>query len=129
MLVIEFLNKKLHKNKEYTQLQQSVFKECYRFLYYFILRHESNIMELTRRKYVRMFLSHLELPFLRFEIIKLLTELVEDNEEAANMVKQENVIQIVQYMTECEIDDTIMIDYIQFLKMLIETDVGVNKDR
>ena len=76
-----------------------------------------------------MFLSHLELPFLRFEIIKLLTELVEDNEEAANMVKQENVIQIVQYMTECEIDDTIMIDYIQFLKMLIETDVGVNKDR
>lgn len=45
------------------------------------------------------------------------------------MVKPEHVIQIVQYMTQCAVDDTIMIDYIQFLKMLIETDIGVNKDR
>ncbi len=127
--VLQFLKKKLVKTKEYSVAQQGVFRECYRFLYYFILRHEANIMEMTQRKYVRMFLSHLEVGFLRFEIIRLLTELVEDNEEAAGMVKQEHVIQVVQYMTECPVDHPIMVDYIHFLKMIIETDIGVNKDR
>ena len=45
------------------------------------------------------------------------------------MINEEHVRAIVGYIADSEINAPIMIDYVRFLKNLIETDVGVNKER
>ena len=45
------------------------------------------------------------------------------------MISEDHVGAVVGYMAECRLDSEILIDYVKFLKNLIETDVGVSKDR
>ena len=73
-------------------------------------------------------MSHLERPYLRKYIIKVLVELVEDNDQAANTISEDQISSIVGYIAEGEINPPIIKDYLRCLKNLIKTDIGDNKD-
>ena len=45
------------------------------------------------------------------------------------MISEDHISSIVGYIAEGEINAPILKDNLRFLKNLIETDVGVNKDR
>ena len=109
------------------ELQIKVFEYCYDFLYHFIRNHESNSIVLTKKKYLKMFVHHLAEPALRNESLKILTELVMDNEVANKMLKDEDVSQLV--FDSSLVSETLTTQLLGFFKVVIETDLGILKER
>ena len=74
-----------------------------------------------------MFVHHLAEPALRNESLKILTELVMDNEVANKMLKDEDVSQLV--FDSSLVSETLTTQLLGFFKVVIETDLGILKER
>ena len=132
--VLKFIRQKCYKisgamraKYKRNSLQLLCFKYCYEFLYYFILNHESNVMELTTKQNLNMFCWHLNYEELKADSLRLLHEIVSDNDQANNML-QEQIIKdlITTVRTESEL---LRVEIIRFLKDVAESDLGPKRNR
>lgn len=72
---------------------------CLEFLFYFILGNDRNSQELTNEKFVKTLLKNLDFSSI---LIRLMTELLTDNDKATQMVTDKQMKQIVDFLhPEC----------------------------
>ena len=78
-------------DQRYCQLE--MLKVCYEFLFYFIWDNGENYVELTNEKVIEMLFNQMELDS---SVVKLLTEIMVDNDEANNMVTETMIQNVVK---------------------------------
>ena len=82
-------------------------------------------MSLTEKKYIKMFCSHLSLPEYREWALKVLHELIKDNDQANNYIKDTIIKSLISSLKDE--NEPLRITILKFLKDIAESDVGVKK--
>jgi len=113
----------LNKNEQ----QKDVIILCYRFLYNFCHNSDPNKQSISKKPYIKLFISHLQIPWLKYFATKLLTEILEDNEVANHLVNPTAVKRLVSSLFVEQ--DHEKRNILLLLKNLVECQSGVLKNR
>ena len=130
--ILKFLEKKaLHVSNavrdRYDEMQIDLFNYCFDFIFFFIKNHENNCIALTQKKYMKMFCVFLSHKMFRLKALKILTELIVDNDAANKMISEEDIANLIHDAANSNCSE--FCELIDLFKALVESDVRVLKDR
>jgi hypothetical protein len=107
--------------------QIRIFNLAFDFLYYFIKNNETNAETLTKKEYMEIFIYFLTSPMLREKVLRFLTELIKQSSPANQMIKRDTIKQLI-FIASCK-NEPLTIQFLQFLKVLVETEKGNLQER
>jgi hypothetical protein len=115
-------------------LHIQIIKDCLEFLYWFSMDNEENTEELSSPSVMRQLLAQINFGP---EMVKLLTNIIEDNREANNQLSDGHMKMMVQKLVDehtvhardGDSETGYSVDYIELLKATVEDDYGPRYDR